>query len=94
MRSPANLALAALSLALPATLQAATPKPRITEAEARAIAHGIAPGTIVESDYERENGAWRYSFDIREGRRIREIGVDATSGKVVEDTYEKPGDKD
>lgn len=87
------LPLAAAALALPLAAHAA-PKPKITKARAEAIALKAAPGTIVETDYEKENGSWRWSFDIRQGKRIHEVGVDATTGMIVEDRYEAPGDKD
>ena len=82
----------ALLLAVPFTVSAKDAK--ITMEQARAIALKAAPGKIVESDYEKENGAWRYSFDIQQGKKIHEIGVDAKTGKIVEDKYEKPGSKD
>jgi uncharacterized membrane protein YkoI len=50
----------------------------------------LAPGKIVVAEYETEGGGWRYSFDIRQGKRIHEIGVDANSGKIVENTFEDP----
>lgn len=87
------LALApAAALLLPVAAHAGPAK--IGMARAKAIALRAAPGTVVESDYEKENGGWRYSFDIRQGKRIHEIGVDAFTGKIVEDSYEKPGAKD
>ena len=64
------------------------PKPKISEAQARAIVGKLSRGKIVESDYEKENGAWRWSFDIREGTKTREIGIDAMTGKVVENGIE------
>lgn len=75
---------------------AATPqhKPRLTMAEARVIALKRAPGTIADAEYEREKGAWRYSFDIRQGKRIHEIGVDGDTGRIVEDSYENPKSSD
>lgn len=87
--------LAITALAVPLAAEA-LPKPaaRISKAQAEAIALKAAPGKIVEADYEKEGGAWRYSFDIRQGQRIYEIGVDANSGKIVESSYEKAGDKD
>jgi uncharacterized membrane protein YkoI len=94
------LPLAAALLAAPLAIQAQPQKAhaaqaaKITEAQARAIALKAAPGKIVESDYENENGGWRYSFDIRQGQRIHEIGVDAFTGKIVEDSYEGLYDKD
>ena len=30
----------------------------------------------------------RYSFDIRQGNRIHEIGVDVVTGRIVEDKFE------
>lgn len=72
----------------------AGPPTKLTKAEAQAIALKAAPGTVVDSEYEKENGAWRYSFDIRQGKRIHEIGVDANTGKIVEDSYESANDKD
>lgn len=81
-----------VALALPLAAQAAPQK--IGMAKAKAIALKVAPGNIIESDYERENGGWRYSFDIRQKKRIHEIGVDAFTGKIVENSYEKPGGKD
>jgi uncharacterized membrane protein YkoI len=70
------------------------PAAKLTLAQARAIALKKAPGTAVEGEYEEENGAWRYSFDIRQGKRIHEIGVDPNTGKIVEDSYESPGKPD
>jgi uncharacterized membrane protein YkoI len=67
---------------------------KIGMAKAKAIALKVAPGKIIESDYEKENGAWRYSFDIRQGKRTHEIGVDAFTGKIVESSYERPGAAD
>ena len=61
---------------------------RIGMAHARAIALKAAPGKIVDAEYEKEGGAWRYSFDIRQGARIHEIGVDAFTGRIVEDKFE------
>lgn len=86
----------AASLATPAAArQTETPPPaKLTKAEAQAIALKAAPGTIVEGEYEKEDGGWRYSFDIRQGKRIHEIGVDANSGKIVESSFEDPVDKD
>lgn len=66
------------------------PKAKISMASARAIALKAAPGRIVSAEYEREKSKWRYSFDIRQGRRIHEIGVDANSGHIVESVFEDP----
>lgn len=85
---------AALSALPTAPAIAATPPAKITQAQARAIALKAAPGVVQAAEYEKEGGGWRYSFDIRQGKRIHEIGVDATSGRIVEDTFESRNDKD
>jgi len=59
-------------------------------AQARSIALKAAPGHVADAEYEKEKGAWRYSFDIRQGKRIHEIGVDANTGKIVENSFEDP----
>jgi uncharacterized membrane protein YkoI len=68
------------------------PKPKISEAQARAIAMTVAKGTIAESDYEKEGAGWRWSFDIRENGKIHEVGVDAMTGKIVENGLEAAGE--
>ena len=87
------LSAGSAALMLPALAHAA-PVPKVSKAQAQAIALKAAPGKIVETDYEKENGAWRWSFDIRQGQRTHEIGVDAMTGKIVESSYESAGDKD
>lgn len=67
---------------------------KITLEQARAIALKAAPGDVIEEEFEHERGAWRYSFDIREGERIHEIGVDPQTGKIVEDSWEGTSDED
>lgn len=97
MKIPHSAVLAALAAlaATPAVASApAKPAAKLSMAQARTIALKKAPGTVVESDYEQEKGGWRYSFDIRQGRRIHEIGVDANSGHIVEDAYESAAGKD
>lgn len=77
-----------------AQAQNAKPPAKLTMTQARDIALKTAPGKIVDSEYENESGGWRYSFDIRQGKLVHEIGVDANSGKIVEDKFEGTKDKD
>ncbi|MDQ2891684.1 MAG: PepSY domain-containing protein [Pseudomonadota bacterium] len=63
-------------------------------AQARTIARKQAPGKIACAEYECEDGGWRYSFDSRQGKRIHEVGIDANTGRIVEDTYEGLHGKD
>lgn len=81
-----TIPLIVLAVTGPQLAQARTAS--ITMAQARAIALKAAPGKIEKAEQEREGGALRYSFDIRQGNRIHEIGVDVVTGKIVEEKYE------
>jgi uncharacterized membrane protein YkoI len=63
--------------------------------EARAIATKAFPGRIVKEELEQEKGGsgLRYSFDISNGKLTHEVGVDAKTGKVLENSVET-ADKD
>ena len=58
--------------------------------EARAIALKAHPGKITDEELEKEPGGsgLRYSFDIRRGKVTQEVGVDAKTGKVLENAPE------
>ena len=91
------LATAAAALSIVGTQAMATghaPKPRISMARARAMALRLAPGKIISSEYEKEGGIWRYSFDIQQHRNVQEIGIDGRTGKVVENKSERQRDRD
>jgi uncharacterized membrane protein YkoI len=63
---------------------------KVSEADAKATAMAAHPGSLVETEYELEpNGKASYEFDIQEadGEEIK-VEVDATSGKIVEVSYE------
>ncbi|MFA6267392.1 MAG: PepSY domain-containing protein [Pseudolabrys sp.] len=69
---------------------------RITLSEARAIALKAHPGKIMQEELEREGGGsgLRYSFDLKQGKQWREVGVDAITGKVLENVSEGANPKD
>lgn len=48
----------------------------------------------MKAELEREGGSLRYSFDVRQGKQWREVGVDAMSGRLLENTPEHPYPKD
>lgn len=73
---------------------AKAPTPKVSMAHARAIALKLAPGKIKSGEYENEGGGWRYSFDIQQKGNVQEIGIDAMTGKVVENKSEGPFDRD
>ena len=63
---------------------------KVTIAEARVIALNAHPGKIVDEELEKEGGGsgLRYSFDIRHDKVTQEVGVDAKTGKVLENKPE------
>ena len=68
--------------------------PRISMAQAKSIALKLAPGKILSSEYEKEKGAWRYSFDIQQRGHVQEVGIDGETGKIVENGSEGKVDSD
>jgi len=85
---------AALASGSATAFAAQAPKPKISMASARATALKLAPGTVISSEYEKEGGIWRYSFDIQQRGNVQEIGIDARTGKVVENKSEGRVDHD
>jgi uncharacterized membrane protein YkoI len=81
-----------VSVATAATVH--PPKPRISMAHARAMALKLAPGKVISSEYEKEGGIWRYSFDIQQRGNVQEIGIDGRTGKIVENKSEGKTDHD
>jgi uncharacterized membrane protein YkoI len=67
-------------------------KANITIAQARVIALKARPGQITDQELENEGGGsgLRYSFDIKSGGKTHEVGVDAKTGKVLENKAEGP----
>ena len=65
---------------------------KVSIAEARAIAVKAHPGKITDQELEREKGGsgLRYSFDIKKGSVTQEVGVDARTGKILENKKEGP----
>ena len=57
---------------------------------ARATALKAHPGTITDQELEKEAGGsgLRYSFDIARDGKAYEVGVDARTGKVLENKAE------
>ena len=63
---------------------------KITIAESRDIALNAHPGKVVDEELEKEGGGsgLRYSFEIRHDKVTQEVGVDAQTGKVLENKPE------
>jgi uncharacterized membrane protein YkoI len=63
---------------------------KVSEADAKATALAKHPGEVVEVEYELEaDGKGSYEFDILEADHEEvKVEVDATTGKIVEVSYE------
>ena len=68
------------------------PQAKITLAQARTAAVAARPGKITDQELEKERGGTglRYSFDILSGGKTFEVGIDARTGKVLENDREGP----
>ena len=68
------------------------PMAKVTLAQARATAVRAHPGVITDQELEKEGGGTglRYSFDIKSKGKTFEVGVDARTGKVLENDREGP----
>lgn len=89
----AGMALAAAtSPAMAYTGQKMAKDAKISISEARALALKAHPGKITDEELEKEKGGsgLRYSFDIKHGALTQEVGVDANTGKVLENKKEGP----
>lgn len=66
------------------------PMAKITLAQARQTAVRAHPGVITDQELEKERGGTglRYSFDIKSKGKTFEVGVDARTGKVLENDAE------
>ncbi|MEO6579787.1 MAG: PepSY domain-containing protein [Sphingomicrobium sp.] len=90
----AAAALFASALIAASAALAKPPAAKISLAQARAIALKAAPGKLISGEYEKEGGGWRYSFDIQQKGNVQEIGVNAMTGKIVENKSEGKVDHD
>ena len=68
------------------------PLAKVSLAQARAAATRAHPGVITDQELEKEGGGsgLRYSFDIKSHGKTFEVGVDARTGKVLENKAEGP----
>jgi uncharacterized membrane protein YkoI len=62
----------------------------LTLDQARVAAMKAQPGTILDQELERKKGGsgLRYSFDIKAGQVTHEVGIDAKTGAVLQNTAE------
>ena len=61
-----------------------TQRAKITETRANAIVLKKFPGKLTaKTTLENEEGKWEYGVMVRSGKTLREVMVDAYSGKIV-----------
>ena len=85
------LSLAGIGIAAAYDGQQYAKDAKITLEQARATVLKTVPGaTIVDQELEHERGGsgLRYSFDLKVADGGREVGVDAVTGKVLENSAE------
>lgn len=65
---------------------------KISLVAAQAIALRAQPGSVADRELEKEPGGsgLRYSFDIKTGAGTHEVGVDAVTGALLENSAEGP----
>lgn len=68
------------------------PMAKVSLVKARHAALAAHPGVITDQELEKEKGGTglRYSFDIKNKGKTFEVGVDARTGKVLENKVEGP----
>ena len=70
------------------------PAHKITAAQAQAAAVKKYPGTVVgKVELENEDGKWQYAVNVRSGKKLREIMVDAKSGKIASVEVTSPAEE-
>jgi uncharacterized membrane protein YkoI len=69
------------------------PRAQVSIAQARSIALHTVPGEITDEELETEYGGsgLRYTFNIKRGAETYEVGIDARTGTVLENTVEGHG---
>ena len=65
-------------------------KAKITMNQAETAALKVYPGTVLKRELEKERGGsgLRYSFDIKNGNIVHEVGIDAVTGEVLENSVD------
>lgn len=100
MKTVLVFALAA-AIAAPTAVSAAAlkgsqylPQAKVSLAQARASALKVEHGIIVDQELEKEKGGsgLRYSFDVKVGKVVHEVGIDAITGRMLENSIDTGND--
>ncbi len=87
-----GFAFAGATTAIAYTGEELAPQAKVSLEKARTIAIKARAGQITDQELEKEKGGsgLRYSFDIKNGKNTFEVGIDAKTGKVLENKAEGP----
>jgi uncharacterized membrane protein YkoI len=98
MNKLSTFTVAVLACGLAGAAMAAAPKSyvghelagraQIALPRAEAIALKARPGKVTDRELEEEGGGLRWSFDIKSGAKTYEVGIDAHTGKLLENKAE------
>ncbi len=84
--------LTTLGLALSMASAKSTPHFRVSAAQATATVLKKFPGHVTEKTrLENEEGTWQYGVMVRSGRTMREVMVDAKTGRIANVEVTTPG---
>ena len=66
----------------------------VSLARARTLAAHAANGTIAKQELEKEHGGsgLRYTFEVKTVTGMREVGIDAKSGALLENSLDESGE--
>lgn len=85
MRVLAGGALALATLGAGLLAAQAAPHAKISAARANAVVLKRFPGRLTaKTTLENEEGKWQYGVMVRSGRTLREVMVDANTGKIAD----------
>ena len=66
----------------------------ITKEQAtKTVRERFKDAVIQESELEKEHGTLIWSFDLKVGKKVHEVWVDATTGKIVKSGEESPAEQ-
>src|SRR5947207_13644350 len=76
--------ICAMGILSAAAQEGKAPKTKITAEQANAIALKKFPGKVEgKTPLENEEGKWQYGVMVRSGKKLREVMVDANTGKIA-----------
>ncbi len=89
-----TLVLSASIIAAAISFAGSNPHAKISARQAQKAALAKYPGKVVgKIELENEEGKWQYAVNIRSGKKLREVMVDANTGKIANVEVTTPKDE-